>query len=831
MNARDEAIESPIDRPLFELPRLATLLDSKAYRSFWASMHTLTYIKMQSGELYPRAQIEEIAATFFRGYADFFDALPDMVADKFGDPTLIDELLPRIDAYRGKLTRQVVAEIEAAAVEYGYGAQIAFVDEQGEPVEVMPRGLRTMDMHTNSPVVIPEDVERFTSLVNARVFANPFAVAVKVARVVLPPPDRSTIIETAAKHLRVSIPGGFSGAYDPTLTPYFADPMLDMTERSTEMVCFVGPAQTGKTAALVDAPIAHAIISEPVDMMIVQPSQSSANDYATRRLDRMIEASHELTDRAIPSPMLNRKFSAGQLISVAWPSINTLSGKSIPRMYLTDFDRMTLDLDGEGSPLGMAGARVRTFGSRGLVVVESSPGFEIDRDAPPVTDEHAAPTTPGILGAYNMGSLGRWYTVCLHCGDYFRFENEYLVYPKDIEPNEAGAKAVIACPHCGGIHTHDQKTLMNENGFWVHINDDAPIRSYWLQGVAARWSTWAGMVRNRLAAERHAEQSGDYTRLKTVINVDFGEPYRRPDDHSSLEVAADFRASASAEVVQREVPMGAGVVTTAVDIQKRRAVVQVHAWGMNGENWIIDRFNLAKSSRVQPDGSNYPIALMTHPEDWAQLDSLLTREYKNADGKIFRTSAIGIDSGGADTTTPNAYAYWRRARSLGFADKIFLLKGYSSRFQAKAPPPRVKQSAVDGAPGSRSSKAGAVPLWVLNTKQLKDEITAHIARREPGPNTLHLPDWIGDWFFNELAAEERTTSGWVKRNSRSNNEGFDLCVYNRAVYIILGGEAGKLNGAMPTPGWAGEIEIHQAPTTNATEKKSIFASLGARINK
>ena len=46
---------------------------------------------------------------------------------------------------------------------------------------------------------------------------------------------------------------------------------------------------------------------------------------------------------------------------------------TLPRVLLTDYDRMPDDVDGEGSPFDLARGRTRTFGSRAYVVAESSP--------------------------------------------------------------------------------------------------------------------------------------------------------------------------------------------------------------------------------------------------------------------------------------------------------------------------------------------------------------------------------------------------------------------------------------------------------------------------
>ena len=823
----------PQKKPVFALPSKATLIDSKAYRAFWASMHTQTYLQMQAGNLFPRAQAVELVGKFLGGFGQFCDALPDMIADKFNDESLIQPTLDIVDAFRREVAEHVVDALERASREYGYGVDLVFVDaDTGDFVDPIPGGAKTMDMHVSSPVIVPGDVPKFQRLIESRVFGNPFAAAKQAAQDVLLPPDRSTVIESARDLVRVSIPGGFVGSYDPSLTPYMHEPMRALTDRAVHCVAFAGPSQASKTLSLVDAYVLHSIVRDPADITVVHPAEGVANDYAAVRLARLIEGCDEAARRQIDSSTKRRKFTGNNVVQVTHPSINTLSGKSIPRMVLTDFDRMPLDIGGEGSPFDMADGRTKVFKTRGKIVVESSPGFEIDPQyRPPELENGAevfeAPTTPGILGIYNSGSRGRWYTQCKHCREPFRFENANLMFDKLIDdPEEMAERAMLVCTQCGGLHSHSDKNDLNALGFWVHERE-SNTKSFWLQGVAARWSTWAQLVAKRVIAQRHADQTNDYSRLKTTINIDWGEPYQRKTDENALEIAADFKSTAQPTgLVQRQMPDTAGLVLFSIDVQNRRFVVQAHAWGMGGESWIIDRFNIAKSTRIAPDGSSYGISPMTHPEDWQLLTPLFDREFKRSDGKVFKPYAIICDMQGGSVTTRNAYAYWRAQRKEG-RENFFLCQGWAPAARSQKQHPRYRMSVADGQANAKGRMIGGVPFILINTLRIKDEIFAHIARTEPGPNKIHLPEWIGDWFFNELAAEERTARGYVKRSSRSNNEAGDLCVYQRALWGVLGGEDGKLDHLLPVPAWADAIEIAQALPADGSAD---MAALARRLN-
>ena len=98
----------------------------------------------------------------------------------------------------------------------------------------------------------------------------------------------------------------------------------------------------------------------------------------------------------------------------------------------------------------------------------------------------------------------------------------------------------------------------------------------------------------------------------------------------------------------------------------------------------------------------------------------------------------------------------------------------------------------------KAESRGDVPVWFLNTNQIKDVIANNIAREEPGPGHMHWPDWLKAWFFDELTAENRKDDGtWEKIGPR--NEAFDLYAYAYAALLKLG--LNRMDWANPRP-WA-----------------------------
>jgi phage terminase large subunit GpA-like protein len=71
---------------------------------------------------------------------------------------------------------------------------------------------------------------------------------------------------------------------------------------------------------------------------------------------------------------------------------------------------------------------------------------------------------------------------------------------------------------------------------------------------------------------------------------------------------------------------------------------------------------------------------------------------------------------------------------------------------------------------------GDVPVLLLNPTILKDTLDNRLEVAVPGYGMIHFPDWLCDWFYQELVAEQRDPKkGWLKVKPR--NEAWDLLYY------------------------------------------------------
>ena len=156
---------------------------------------------------------------------------------------------------------------------------------------------------------------------------DPFALALSdvcSAWPALLPPNRVPVSQGVADNLKIARPGGASGYWDPTETPYMVLPTDLLASRVHSAVCFAGPAQTGKTVALGEGWMTHAVLNDPGDMAIFQMTQEKAREYSRQRIDRALRNSPRLNAaKGIASRddnLHDKQVRNGMIVRIAWPT-------------------------------------------------------------------------------------------------------------------------------------------------------------------------------------------------------------------------------------------------------------------------------------------------------------------------------------------------------------------------------------------------------------------------------------------------------------------------------------------------------------------------------
>lgn len=674
------------------------------------------------------------------------------------------------------------------------------------------------------------------------------------------PPERLTVSQAAEKYRFLNNPGSYVGPWKNAMTPYLVEPMDVLTSHEYEGMILVSSAQSGKTELFLNL-LCYTAMCDPADMMLIQTAQATARDFSIRRVDRMFRHSRAVGEKLVQSRdsnnVFDKRFSSGMILTLSWPSINELSGRPIPRLWLTDYDRMSQDVDGEGTPYALAKARATTFRSHGMVAAESSPGFMINDPLWVPKTKHEAPPTEGILALYNSGDRRRWYWRCVSCFNAFQPSWSNMQYPDCADIQEAAEGAVMVCPHCGQRYSQEPsdvpgKQEMNQlfseggNAAWIadgqHWSvrgqiEGKPIRSkiasFWVEGAAAVFNDWSSLVSAYLQAEKEYEETGSEQTLKTVVNTKLGLPYL-PKQQAAARMPETIRARAK-DYGKRVVPWGVRFLVACIDVQKNRFVVQIHGIGAEKDFWVVDRFEVKYSRRVQDDRPDQLCYINpgAYPEDWRiVLDEVMLKTYPLADGsgRHMPIRMTFCDSGGKEGVTQNAYNFvrWlRRGYEDGVppeeAERYPWKSGMAPRFQLlKGDPnlgaPRVRLGYPDSQRKDRHAGArGEIPVLFINVNVMKNVVDKMLDRIDPG-GRINFPNWLDPNFYKELVVEVKNKDGKWENPNNYRNESWDLLVYCASGILHNDIAIEHIDWDRP-PSWAADWDVNELVFDPSGENK------------
>lgn len=624
------------------------------------------------------------------------------------------------------------------------------------------------------------------------------------------PAEKLSVSEWASKYRYLNNPGSFVGYWDHDKTPYMREPMDMLSSLDVTAVVFGGPARTGKTDIFMNW-LGHVADTDASDMIAYQMTNSIASEWSQRDLAQTFRAKPPGQKESIfqrllrpgKSNIFDKWFKNGMQFLIRWPSITELSGKTIQRVALFDYDRMDQNVENQGNPFDLARKRTTTYKRFGMTYAEGSPGFAVTEPNWFASSAHEAPPTKGILELYNRGDRRRWYWRCADpdCNEAFEPTFDLLSYPSEGEFMERAEAVVLVCPHCGVAHPPEAKFDMNRNGKWLREGEQwnadgsvtgtarrSDIASFWMNGVAAGFQDWKGLVLAFLQAMEAYTNTGDTGPLKKTMNTDQGIPFQVPKDKSARlpedlkSRMEDWGGGRSYDEREPTVPEWVRFLVATVDVQARAFVVQITGIGPGGDMTIIDMFKIRKSDRIDENDSRKERAILDpagYPEDWQTLVSeVIEKTYPLADdsGRRMAIKITGSDSGGRAGVTVNAYNFWRSLRDdeLGrnHHRRFHLIKGESSKTAPRRRTARPDSSRNDRNAGAR----GEIPVEFLNSDLLKDQLYAILGRTDPGGGMLRFPSWSPNWLFTQLTSENRTLKGWENKSQRR-NEAWDLTYY------------------------------------------------------
>lgn len=651
------------------------------------------------------------------------------------------------------------------------------------------------------------------------------------------PAERMTVSESASRYHMTGGNGVAVRPFDLDKTPYLREPMDELESPHFTGWAFSGPARSGKSVCFINWLI-HLAKNDPSNMMLVHMSRDTAREWSQQDLERAIANSPALADRLMPGRqndnVFDKRFLSGMRLSVTWPTIKNLSGKTVGKLWIMDMDRIKPQLiDGEAHVFDATRARARTLRERGMCAAEASPGFDVTDPKWTPSSPHEAPPTQGILSIYNRGDRRRWYWECPHCSGKFEPQFKHLNWIREAPIAEAAASVWMECPHCYSTNGADilpgMMPELNRGGRWIKegqvwlpsgdiVGDPrrSKIASFWMFGPAAGTvgpENWEHLVTEYLTAEETYEKTADEGPLRSTVNLNNGEPYlpknlegsRLPETLKSR--AEDWSTTAEEPTVPTEA--GGGFLVATVDVQARSFVVHVYLVSEGGVIWHVDMFKIRHSpdrTEVGPHGEPVPSIIdpAGHVTDWLTLiPNVIERTYPLNDGSGRRMAIkiVGCDSGGKDGVTSNAYDFYRHLRAEGMAGRFHLLKGAPSKTDTGV---AMRPTLFDSQKKDKWSTArGDIPGWLINSNFVKDAVNNLME----APDRIRYPWWAPDWLYAQLTNEIRDAlKGWINVAGRR-NEAFDLLVYCVALCTHPDIRLQFIDWTNP-PSWAGAWSVN-----------------------
>lgn len=416
------------------------------------------------------------------------------------------------------------------------------------------------------------------------------------------PGARSEPDEWAAANREYPASAGIPGPRNPYLTGYMV-PFCRKVHAATHKRCVaVTAAQSGKTDNLLDI-IGARLDQRPTPMLYAGPSAEFVRDQFEPRLMELLDQSKTLAGKVARGKRMkkNLKVVAGVKVRLGSAgSSKSLKSDPFGLGIVDEYDEMMGNIKGQGDPLGLVEARGETYADFVTAVVSTPSIGVVETEIDPVSglklwkrtdpDQIASP----IWKLWQDGTRHHFAWPCPCCGEYFvpRFENLHIA--KGWTPAQARREAFVSCPKCGGVITDDDKPAMIEQGVQIApgqnieearagINEpDNSTWSCWTSGLCSPFVTFG----ERAEAYLDALQSGDGSKIQTIINSRFGECYNPAMNTDAPEWEAILERRLP--YARGEVPGGGLRILMGVDVQAACLYYVIRAFGSRGASWLID---------------------------------------------------------------------------------------------------------------------------------------------------------------------------------------------------------------------------------------------------
>lgn len=586
------------------------------------------------------------------------------------------------------------------------------------------------------------------------------------------PPPLLTVSEWADdKRFLPQASAARGGRWRTAMVPALRGLMDVVHEVGVRVVALRKAHQVGGSEAMHNI-IGYSIEHDPCPMIFVHPTEGVAEEWSKERLADMIRSTPALLrvihDKRGPrgadegeSTLALKLFPGGYLATGGANSPNTFARRAARKVFGDDIDRWPAVVGEEGDPIDLLVNRLTSFYD-GLAFFVSTPTLKGGR----------------IDSLYEQSDRRRFFIQCPDCGrgDYVTWNDpaHFRVAFDDRDPGTAR----LECPDqdhggCGAhLYERDRRRLIEhadehraEGLAW---QPTATSQQRGLVGfhLPAMLSTVGDVTLPGLAAKWLNARVRGKESLRVFITTDLAEGWEEKGERVAGE-SLRTRREPYGETAEIHVPLGAAVLTAGVDVQDNRFELQVQAWGLADERWVVDWRTIPGDPK--------------RAETQELLYQALCGRYLHALGHQLPILATCIDTGYA---TDEMYDFVLKYEHR----RIFATKGFAGR----------SGEPIVGKPSEKRPGKSPRPvrLWPVNVDDAKTDVMNSLTLVAPGPGYTHFPlhvDTVDEEYFAQLTAEHKETRRnkagvtthivWVL--DRDRNEALDTAVLSLVAYRLL----------------------------------------------
>lgn len=555
------------------------------------------------------------------------------------------------------------------------------------------------------------------------------------ALAVLKPPEKLTVSEWADKYRILSeLDSAAPGHWRTSKTPYLKAVMDAFNADFIHDITFCAGTQLGKTSAEQNM-IGYAVAQDPGPMLVVYPSEKLAKFTSEKRLQPLIMLSPALREKFNErgSKDLELSFDTMYIALVGANSASDLSSRPARYVFFDEIDKFPKWTGAEAGPLELAAERTKTFYNRKIVKV-STPTLK----------------TGNIWqGWLNADIQYRYFVPCPHCGEMQVLEFGQIKWPEGSDETEARAAASYECKYCHEIIDDRQKPAMLRAGEWRgerKRKGRAHKVAYHLNSIYSPWLTFGDVAAKFLASK------DEPALLMNFVNSWLAEPW---EDKSS-RMKSDVVMEKALPYERGRMPAAAQLVTCGIDVQLDHFYYSVRAWGAHMTSWLVD---------------------WGRAETWADLETVVERNYADTNGEIHNVNLACMDSG---YNTDDVYSFC--AQHMGV---IVPTKGASRALKS-----RYTVSILD-----KQAAGFGLRLYEMDTNQLKNFIASRMSIDPGAYGSWNVYEGIEREYADQICSEQRVEKKdrkgrvsivWEKISSHVANHLLDCETNNVLAAEIMG---------------------------------------------